>query len=138
VKVLLHVSSYICDTLEPNDAVFLGAFAKFLKVTISFVTCVCLSVHLSVWSNSHPTGWYSAILHLIIFLKSVQKIPVSLKSHKNNGYITWRSMYFYDTIMRWILRTERETFRTIVVGKIRAYILRSINFFPPKIMQFVR
>ena len=56
VKVLLRVSSYTRDTLEINDVVFLGAFAKFRKATISFVMCVCLSVHLSAWNNSHPTG----------------------------------------------------------------------------------
>jgi hypothetical protein len=35
---------------------------------------------------------------LSIFRKSVEKIQVSLKSDKNNGYFTWRPMYIYDYI----------------------------------------
>jgi hypothetical protein len=34
----------------------IGAFAKLLKVTISFIMCVCLSVCLSAQNNSAPTG----------------------------------------------------------------------------------
>jgi hypothetical protein len=33
-----------------------------------------------------------------IFLKSVKKIQVPLKSEKNNRYFTWRHMYIYDNI----------------------------------------
>jgi hypothetical protein len=32
---------------------------------------------------------FREILHLSIFRKSVEKIQVSLKSHSNNGYLTW-------------------------------------------------
>jgi hypothetical protein len=31
-----------------------------------------------------------------ILRKSIQKIQVSLKSDKNDGYFTWRPMYIYD------------------------------------------
>jgi hypothetical protein len=34
----------------------LGAFAKLLKATVSFVMSVCLSVRLSAWNNSASTG----------------------------------------------------------------------------------
>jgi hypothetical protein len=30
--------------------------------------------------------------------KSVDKIEVSLKSDKKNGYFTWRPLYIYDNI----------------------------------------
>jgi hypothetical protein len=33
--------------------VFLGAFAKGQKATVSFV----ISVHLTAWNNSAPTKW---------------------------------------------------------------------------------
>jgi len=33
-----------------------------------------------------------------IFLKSVEKIEVLLKSDKNNGYFTWRPVYIYGSI----------------------------------------
>ena len=49
--------------------VFLGAFAKGQKVTVSFV----ISVRLTVWNNSAPTGWiFTKFLYLSIFLKICQ------------------------------------------------------------------
>jgi hypothetical protein len=48
--------------------VLLGEFEKLRKETISFV----------------------------IFRKFFEKIKVSLKSDKNNGYFTWRLMHIYD------------------------------------------
>jgi len=35
---------------------------------------------------------------LSIFLKSVKKIQVSLKSNKSNGYFTWKPIYVFDRI----------------------------------------
>ena len=64
VKVPLHASSYVCDILEPNDAVYLGAFANFRKATISFVMCVCLSVCLS----DCPPGGYPIAVKYIIYI----------------------------------------------------------------------
>ena len=48
---------------------------------------------------------------LSIFRKSVEKIQVSLKSDKNNGYFTWRPIYIFDHFL------------------IRTYILCSITSF---------
>ena len=47
--------------------------------------------------GSHWTDFHE-IWHLSIFRKSVEKIKVSLKSHMNNGYFTWRPIYTYDHI----------------------------------------
>jgi len=33
-----------------------------------------------------------------MFRKFVEKIQVSLKSDKNNGYFTWRPIYIFDHI----------------------------------------
>ena len=38
------------------------------------------------------------ILYLSIFRKTVEKIQVSLKSDKNDGYLTWAPVYIFDHI----------------------------------------
>ena len=64
---------------------FLGAFAKVRKATVSFVMSTRPSVRI--------------ILDISVFFrKYVEKIHVSLKSDKNNGYITWKRFYIYDNI----------------------------------------
>ena len=42
--------------------------------------------------------------YMNIFRKSVEKIQVSLKSDRNNGYFVWRPMYIYDSISLLIMR----------------------------------
>jgi hypothetical protein len=44
----------------------------------------------SRWTYLHEI-WYMSISR-----KSVEKIQVSLKSDKNNGYFKWRLMYIFD------------------------------------------
>jgi len=39
-----------------HDIMFLGAFSKLEKVTISFIVCCSLSVYSSIWNDSVPTG----------------------------------------------------------------------------------
>jgi len=58
--------------------------AKLRKVTISFIISVCLSP----WNNSTPTGQLFMKFDFIIFLKFVEKIQVWLKSDRNKGYFT--------------------------------------------------
>ena len=73
----------------------LGTFAKFRKATIIFV----MSVHLSAWNNSAPTGrMFMKFRIWIFFWKSVEKIQVSFKSDKNNEFFTWKHAYVYDNI----------------------------------------
>ena len=54
------------------------------------------SVHMeqlgSHWTDFHET-WYSSS-----FRKSVEKIQVSLKYDKNNGYFTGKPIYAFDDI----------------------------------------
>jgi len=45
-----------------------------------------------------PLDWFSLDSIFDVFRKSVEKIQVSLKSDKNNGYFTWRTMYIYGNI----------------------------------------
>jgi hypothetical protein len=55
---------------------------------------VCPSVRMEQLS-SHWTDFHE-IWFFRIFRKSVEKIQASLKSDKNNGYFTWRTIYFFD------------------------------------------
>jgi len=57
-------------------------FAKFRKVTVSFVMSVCMEQLGSQWTDFHKT------IHLSIFPKSVEKIQIPLKLYKNNVYCT--------------------------------------------------
>jgi len=75
---------------------FLGTVTGLREATMSFVMSVCPSVRIkqlgSHWTDFRELWYWS------IFPKSVKKIQVSLKSDKNNGYITWRPMYVFDHI----------------------------------------
>jgi hypothetical protein len=51
----------------------------------------------SAWNNSAPTERIFMKFGSI-FWKSAEKTQVSLKSDKNNGYITWRPIYIYANI----------------------------------------
>jgi hypothetical protein len=73
----------------------LGAFEKFRKATISFVMPVRLSVRMELGSHLKDIR---QVWHLSIFRKSAEKIQVSLKSDKNNGYFTQRPIYIFDHI----------------------------------------
>ena len=42
---------------------------------------------------------FREIWYMNIFRKSVDKIPVLLKSDKNNGYFTWRLIHIFDHIL---------------------------------------
>jgi hypothetical protein len=64
----------------------LGAFAKLRKATSSFVMPIRTFVRMEElgfhWTDFH------AIFIRVFFEKSIEKIQVSLQSHKNNGYCT--------------------------------------------------
>jgi hypothetical protein len=65
---------------------FLATFAELQRANVSFVMSVCPSVHPSSWKNSAATGMSSIKFDTLrIFRKSVENIPVALKSDKNNG-----------------------------------------------------
>ena len=85
----------------------LGTVAKLRKGTNRFFH-VCPSAwnnSVSIWTDFHEI-WY-----IKISWKSIEKISVSLKSDKNNGYCTWRAMYIV-VISRWISFFEWEMFQT--------------------------
>jgi hypothetical protein len=84
----------------PQIFSYLGAFAKSRKATVSFVMFFWSSVRLSVWNNSAYT-WriFKKVDIWLFFEKSVQKIPISLKSDNNNGGFYMKT----DIQSRWIL-----------------------------------
>ena len=75
-----------------------GAFAKLREAAVSFAMFLyaCVPVRReqlgSLWTNFHK------ISYLKIFRKSVEKIQVSLKSNKNNWYLTLSPKYIYNNV----------------------------------------
>ena len=57
---------------------------KLQKATVSFIISACPSS----WNNSTPTGRILIKRDMSIVRKPVEKIQVSLKSDRNNGYYT--------------------------------------------------
>ena len=68
----------------------------------------CLYVHLSVWVEQLwlPLDGFSWNLIFEYFLKLYQEIRVSLKSNKNNKYMTWRPKHMYDNTSLHISQNE--------------------------------
>ena len=87
------LTGYSLGTLQG----FLGALAKFLTVTVSFVMSdgrlsVCMEQLCSDCVDFHE------ILYLKIYCKYWVKIKVSWKSEKNSGYLTWRTVYIHNFV----------------------------------------
>ena len=78
----------------------------------------------SHWTDFHEI-WYLSIF----FRKSLEKILVSLKSDKNNGYVTWRPSTFM-TIYRWVLLRMRNVSYKRRRENQNIHFIFS-NFFPP-------
>jgi len=59
-----------------------------------------LSICLSAWNKSGPTGWIFMTFDSSVFFEtSVDTIQVSLKSGNNNKYFTWRCTHIYKTTL---------------------------------------
>ena len=91
---------YYEQTLKKMDkgarlVLFLGVFENCEK---RLLASSCLSVSAYAWNNS---AYAERVFIKLVFecsRKSVEKIQVSLKSNKNNGYVTWRPKDIYDHI----------------------------------------
>ena len=86
----------------------LGAFEKLRKAAINFVMTLRLSVPPSVHIEQLGSYWtdFHEILYFNIFLKSLEKIQVPLKSDKNNGTLHEDRCAFLIT-SRWIILRMR-------------------------------
>ena len=59
----------------------------------------CLTVRLSGWNHSAPTGRIFMKCHIWVFCeKSVEKVKDSSKYYMNNGYFTWRPINISDHV----------------------------------------
>jgi len=112
-KLRQYNRAYRILTLLIWNLTFLSAFAKLRKATNGIVMSVRPSVRPSVRMKQLGSHWkgFHEILYLSNFRKTVQKIQVSLKSDKNNGYFI------------------REMFQTKVVEEIKTHILCSVTIF---------
>jgi hypothetical protein len=73
---------------------FLGALAKFLKATITFVVSVCLSVRPLGEKTLLPLGEFLKSSFIFdYFYKVCRENQVPLKFEEHNGYFTWRPLY---------------------------------------------
>ena len=119
-----QMSDRYCDCVIP---LFLGAFAKLRKATVSFVTSVRPSVRMEQL-GSHWTD-FREIWYLSIFRKPVEKIIPQLNSENNIGHFTYRPIYvhFWSYLAQFFL--EWEMFQTNVVEIIKTHILCSATFF---------
>jgi len=115
---------------------FLGAFVKLRKATTSFVASFRPSARPPVHPSVHMEkfgrhkAYFHEILYLSIFRKSVEKIQISSKSNKNNGYFTWRPKYIFDHISLSSSYKEK-CFGQICREKLNTHFF-SINFLPRK------
>ena len=73
----------------------LGAFDKQL-----LLRHVCLSVRLSAWNSSIPTGRISTKsgIENLFFLENLSRKFISPKSDENNGDFTRRPLYIYGVL----------------------------------------
>ena len=106
VQTLLHLDPQGCIFMPKHVEVIhvrlLRTIVKLRQEALRFIMSGSTSVALSVFPHRTTrlkTGqifmknWYSGIFRN---KKTVQKTQVTLKSNKNNGYITWRPRYnFY-------------------------------------------
>ena len=103
---ILVISDFVCKSL-------LGVFAKLRKPTISFVMSVCPSAH------TEQFGSQLMDFHEILCLNVFQKIRVSLKYDKNNGYFTWRSIYIFGHISPKSSRNVADKLRNVADKRCR-------------------
>ena len=71
IIIIIIIGLFLTSLLQ-----FLGAFAKFLKTTLSFVMYVCLSFRPSVRMEQLDSHWkyFREIWYLNIFQKSIENI----------------------------------------------------------------
>jgi hypothetical protein len=62
---------FVKDSLATGQ--FSDAFAKFRKVTISFVMSVRPSIRLSAWNNSAPITWIFMIFDVCVFFEKMAR-----------------------------------------------------------------
>jgi len=93
------------NTLCGQNVELLGPVAQLRTATVGFVMTVRLSARMKQL-GSHRTNFHE-ISELRIFLKSVEKIQVPLKSDKNNARFTCRPTHMYGQMSRGSAHSDR-------------------------------
>jgi hypothetical protein len=99
----------------PSSLSFLGAFARLRNTTISFVVRLSVCPH-GITRLPVDRFWWNLMFELF-FRKSVEKIQVLLKSHKERVLYVMTFRYFWRCVVKLFL--EREMFQTKLVEKIK-------------------
>jgi hypothetical protein len=88
-RITLVVDTTLFDDERTNQTV-LGALEKLHEVILSFVMSVHTSVRPSVRMEQFGSHWtdFHKNQYVRIFRNSAEKIQVSFKSDKNDGYLT--------------------------------------------------
>jgi hypothetical protein len=87
-----------------------------------------MSVHLSTWNNSAPTGWISMKFNIRVFFKNtLRKFRFHYKQDRNKQYFAWRPIYIVHQIS--LCSSSKEMFQTRAGQKIETYTLRLVMFF---------
>jgi hypothetical protein len=113
----------------------LGAFAGMRNANISFNVYVCLLTRPPVCAPTPGTArlllhgflWNFVRGYFSVFKKYEEKIQVSSKSDKNNGYFTWRRNAYLIISCSVLIKIRNISGKSL--EKIKTHILCSITFF---------
>ena len=117
-----------CVTHCLLSIILLGPFANLRKGLL--LVSLCLSVRSrvrmdlgSLWKDFHEICY-------LFFEKKVEKFQVSLKSHKNNGYFTWRPLHIFFFISRsFLLRMRNVSGKSCWENQNTSFFVQKLFFF---------
>jgi hypothetical protein len=116
----------------PPRTLFLGAFEKLQKATISSVMSDCPSVS----NNSAPTRRIFMKFDIWVFFENLPRnLKVSLKSDKNNEYFTWRPKYIFIISRAFLLTMRNASSKSYRENQNTSYVQ---NFFLSKMVPSMR
>jgi hypothetical protein len=111
-----------------RHSLFWARSQNSVKTTIRFLIFACMSVRPST-RNSAPSGRIFMKFEMRIFRKSVEKIQVVLKSHKNDRYIRYTNTYVHLLITSRSVLFRMRNISDKRAEKIKTHISNSITFF---------
>jgi hypothetical protein len=130
VRVVVIVSKYLWELLACRRSVashatwilYLSHFTMIIVSSLSaFENCekglsFVVSVHVSTWNYSAPTGWFFMKFYIWVFLKKLsRKFKFDENLTKSSGFFMWRHMYIYDNILLNSLRKKNVSRRTFYI-----------------------
>jgi hypothetical protein len=110
-----------------------NGFLKTEKATISFVTSVCQ--HGTTRLPPDRFSW-NLIFEYLLFRKAVENSLVALKSHMNNGYCTWQTLYIFIISRSFLLITRNISDQSCRENQ-NTHFKFNYLFFPPRISRYL-